>query len=57
MHRSPHSAVGKVLVKQMIGAVVVHHAIWVIHPFSLLRKVYLGAMGFIVGDIRSRLIF
>ena len=38
MHRSPYRAVGIVLKKQVVFALIIHHAVGIIHPVGLRRK-------------------
>src|SRR5512133_375283 len=48
MHRTPNSAVGIVLIKEMILTVEIHKSIGIIHPVCLGGKMILGTVFFLV---------
>jgi len=41
VHWSPYSAVGIVLIKQMVFIVVINQTVWIVHPMGFGRKMKL----------------
>jgi hypothetical protein len=44
VHRSPYSAVGIILVKQMIFLIIINQPVWVVHPVGFGREMKLGTI-------------
>ncbi|MNL87938.1 hypothetical protein D3C87_2173720 [compost metagenome] len=46
VHRAPYFRPGVILVEQMVGAIVKHHPVRIVHPVRLWREMELGTVLF-----------